>query len=56
MAITAERMKLVNDFCALVSDNTNVLAREDIEDFLNEGMNNNDLMTEHMMVKAMGGF
>ena len=27
-----------------------------IEDFLNEGMNNNDLMTEHMMVKAMGGF
>ena len=26
-----------------------------IEDFLNEGMNNNDLMTEHMMVKAMGG-
>ena len=36
MAITAERMKLVNDFCALVSDNTNVLAREDIEDFLNE--------------------
>ena len=36
MAITAERMKLVNDFCALVSDNTNVLAREDIEEFLNE--------------------
>ena len=27
-----------------------------IHDFLNEGMNNNDLMTEHMMVKAMGGF
>ena len=26
-----------------------------IHDFLNEGMNNNDLMTEHMMVKAMGG-
>ena len=36
MAITAERMKLVNDFCVLVSDNTNVLAREDIEEFLNE--------------------
>ena len=36
MAITAERMKLVNDFCALVSDNTNVLAREDIKEFLIE--------------------
>lgn len=26
-----------------------------IEDFLNEGNNGNDLMTEHMMVKATGG-
>ena len=36
MGITAERMKLVNDFCELASDHNNVLTREDIEEFLTE--------------------
>ena len=36
MGITAERMKKVNDFCILLSNNTNVLAREDIDKWLIE--------------------